>query len=72
MGGALLAGWIDQGLPADQILVVEPAVDAERSSVPVTVSVIKNVTEIAETKVSLVNDYSRENQHPLLCTMEKA
>lgn len=28
--------------------------------------------EIAETKVLLVNDYSRENQHPLLCTMEKA
>ena len=28
--------------------------------------------EIAETKVSLVNDYSQENQHPLLCTMEKA
>ena len=28
--------------------------------------------EIAETKGSLVNDYSRENQHPLLCTMEKA
>ncbi len=28
--------------------------------------------EIAETKVSLVNDYSQENQHPLLCAMEKA
>lgn len=28
--------------------------------------------EIAETKVSLVNNYSRENNHPLLCTMEKA
>ena len=28
--------------------------------------------EIAETKVALVNSYSRENQHPLLCTMEKA
>jgi ATP-dependent Clp protease adaptor protein ClpS len=28
--------------------------------------------EIAETKVSQVNCYSRENQHPLLCTMEKA
>ena len=28
--------------------------------------------EIAETKVSQVNEYSRENQHPLLCTMEKA
>jgi ATP-dependent Clp protease adaptor protein ClpS len=27
--------------------------------------------EIAESKVSLVNDYSKENQHPLLCTMEK-
>jgi len=28
--------------------------------------------EIAETKVEQVNSYSRENQHPLLCTMEKA
>ncbi len=28
--------------------------------------------DIAETKVALVNDYSRENQHPLLCTMEPA
>jgi len=28
--------------------------------------------EIAETKVSQVNDYSRENQHPLLCVMEYA
>ncbi|MAS81925.1 MAG: ATP-dependent Clp protease adapter ClpS [Legionellales bacterium] len=27
--------------------------------------------EIAESKVSLVNDYAKENQHPLLCTMEK-
>jgi ATP-dependent Clp protease adaptor protein ClpS len=28
--------------------------------------------EIAETKVNQVNDYSRENQHPLLCKMEKS
>ena len=28
--------------------------------------------EIAETKVAKVNDYSRENQHPLLCAMEYA
>ncbi len=28
--------------------------------------------EIAETKVAEVNNYSRENNHPLLCTMEKA
>jgi ATP-dependent Clp protease adaptor protein ClpS len=28
--------------------------------------------DVAETKVSLVNDYSRSNQHPLLCTMEES
>lgn len=27
--------------------------------------------DVAETKVHQVNNYSRENQHPLLCTMEK-
>ncbi|MCZ6804208.1 MAG: ATP-dependent Clp protease adapter ClpS [Proteobacteria bacterium] len=27
--------------------------------------------EIAESKVSQVTDYSRDNEHPLLCTMEK-
>jgi len=28
--------------------------------------------DIAETKVSQVNDFSRSNQHPLMCTMEEA
>jgi len=28
--------------------------------------------DVAETKVHQVNNYSRENQHPLLCAMEKA
>lgn len=28
--------------------------------------------DIAETKVSQVNDYSRSHQHPLMCTMEEA
>jgi ATP-dependent Clp protease adaptor protein ClpS len=28
--------------------------------------------EIAETKVAMVNQYSRDHQHPLLCTMEEA
>ncbi len=28
--------------------------------------------DVAETKVHIVNEYSRENHHPLLCTMEEA
>ncbi|MGM3174185.1 ATP-dependent Clp protease adapter ClpS [Dickeya lacustris] len=28
--------------------------------------------EVAETKVAQVNRYARENEHPLLCTLEKA
>jgi ATP-dependent Clp protease adaptor protein ClpS len=28
--------------------------------------------DIAETKVAQVNEYSDRNQHPLLCTLEKA
>jgi len=28
--------------------------------------------EVAETKVAQVNDFSRANQHPLLCDMEEA
>ncbi len=28
--------------------------------------------EVAETKVYLVNEYSREHHHPLMCSMEKA
>ena len=28
--------------------------------------------EVAESKVAQVNEFSRMNQHPLLCTMEKA
>jgi len=27
--------------------------------------------DIAETKVVMVNEFSRENEHPLLCTMEQ-
>lgn len=28
--------------------------------------------DVAETKVEIVNDYSREHQHPLMCSMEEA
>jgi len=28
--------------------------------------------EIAETKISQVNEYARKSQHPLMCTMEQA
>jgi len=27
--------------------------------------------DVAETKVYIVNDFSRENQHPLMCSMEE-
>lgn len=27
--------------------------------------------EVAETRVNQVNEYARDNQHPLMCTMEK-
>ena len=30
------------------------------------------VREIAETKVALVNEYSRSKNHPLMCAMEQA
>ena len=30
------------------------------------------VREIAETKVAIVNEYARSNNHPLLCAMEQA
>jgi ATP-dependent Clp protease adaptor protein ClpS len=29
-------------------------------------------SEVADTTVSQVIDYARENQHPLQCTLEKA
>ena len=48
MGGALLAGWIDQGLRADQMVVVEPAIDADRSIESGKVSAITDVTDITE------------------------
>ncbi len=28
--------------------------------------------EVAETKVALVNQYAKDNEYPLLCTLEKA
>ena len=48
MGGALLAGWLDQGVPTEQILVVEPSIDAERSGIPDGISVLKDAADIAE------------------------
>ncbi len=48
MGGALLAGWLDQGVSTDQILVVEPSIDAERSGIPEGVSVLKDAADITD------------------------
>ena len=46
MGGALLGGWLDQGIVADQVLVVEPALDADRSAVPSGVTVLAEAAGI--------------------------
>ncbi len=46
MGGALLGGWLDQGTAAEVILVVEPALDAERSGVPAGVNVLADADGI--------------------------
>ena len=47
MGGALLGGWLEQGIAADQITVVEPAQDAERSAVPPGVTVLADGADLA-------------------------
>ncbi|MBT3495469.1 MAG: pyrroline-5-carboxylate reductase [Rhodospirillaceae bacterium] len=47
MGGALLGGWLDQGIAADQVVVVEPALDADRSAVPPGVTVLADAAGIA-------------------------
>ena len=46
LGGALLGGWLDQGISADQVVVVEPALDAERSGVPQGVTVLADAAAI--------------------------
>ncbi len=46
MGGALLGGWLDQGIAADQVLVVEPALDADRGAVPAGVTVLSDADGI--------------------------
>ena len=48
MGGALLAGWLDQGVPTDQILVVEPSIDTERSGIPDRIAVLQDAADIAD------------------------
>ena len=47
MGGALLGGWLDQGISADQGVVVEPALDSDRSAVPAGVTVLSDGGDIA-------------------------
>jgi len=47
MGGALLGGWLDQGITADQVVVVEPALDSDRSAVPSGVTVLSDGSEFA-------------------------
>ena len=47
MGGALLGGWLEKGIAPDQITVVEPALDPERSAVPAGITVLADGGELA-------------------------
>jgi pyrroline-5-carboxylate reductase len=47
MGGALLAGWLEQGVDPAQVVVVEPALDPARISIPAGVQVVANAADIA-------------------------
>jgi pyrroline-5-carboxylate reductase len=46
MGGALLRGWLDQGVDAGDVLVVEPAADPSRVQVPDGVRVVASAADI--------------------------
>lgn len=46
MGGALLAGWLDRGIAAADVVVVEPAVDPSRISLPDGVTVVADAAGI--------------------------
>lgn len=47
MGGALLAGWLERGVDPTQVVVVEPALDPSRISIPQGVQVVASADEIA-------------------------
>ncbi len=47
MGGALLAGWLEQGIDPAQVVVVEPALDPARIAIPAGVDVVANAEDIA-------------------------
>jgi pyrroline-5-carboxylate reductase len=46
MGGALLGGWLDQGIAPGHIMVVEPALDADRSDLPTGVTLLADAGDI--------------------------
>lgn len=48
MGGALLQGWLQQGLAAANAMVVEPALDPARIELPAGVSALKSNAELPE------------------------
>lgn len=46
MGGALLNGWLAQGVAVDDVLVVEPALDPSRVALPPGVQVLASAAEL--------------------------
>jgi pyrroline-5-carboxylate reductase len=48
MGGALLQGWLQEGLTAENALIVEPALDPERIQLPDGVSAFGSADELPD------------------------
>lgn len=48
MGGALLQGWLQQGLAAEHAMVIEPALDPARIQLPAGVSALQSDAELPE------------------------
>ena len=46
MGSALLAGWLKQGVAADQVRVVEPALDPARTALPAGIDALAGANDL--------------------------
>jgi pyrroline-5-carboxylate reductase len=46
MGGALLSGWLEKGISAEHVVVIEPALDPSRLTIPDGVQVVDDAASV--------------------------